>query len=86
MGRRLSTSFADCAKKGPYRDLFWRGACCTSHPERYLGLQLNKDMWHRTALFMVMFLAGWNDASQGPLLPSLQRFYNVCPSFEVKLR
>jgi hypothetical protein len=28
-------------------------------------------------LFMVMFLAGWNDASQGPLLPSLQEFYNV---------
>ncbi|ORY26856.1 major facilitator superfamily domain-containing protein [Naematelia encephala] len=29
------------------------------------------------ALFMVMFLAGWNDASQGPLLPSLQIFYNL---------
>lgn len=24
-----------------------------------------------------MFLAGWNDGSQGPLLPSLQRYYNV---------
>jgi fucose permease len=24
-----------------------------------------------------MFLAGWNDASQGPLLPSLQEYYNV---------
>lgn len=29
------------------------------------------------ALFMVMFLAGWNDASQGPLLPYLQDFYKV---------
>jgi fucose permease len=28
-------------------------------------------------LFLVMFLAGWNDGSQGPLLPSLQRYYNV---------
>ncbi|CAK9783119.1 MFS general substrate transporter [Cutaneotrichosporon oleaginosum] len=28
-------------------------------------------------LFLVMFLAGWNDGSQGPLLPSLQRHYNV---------
>jgi fucose permease len=26
---------------------------------------------------MVMFLAGWNDASQGPLLPALQEYYNV---------
>ena len=24
-----------------------------------------------------MGLAGWNDASQGPLLPTLQRIYNV---------
>jgi hypothetical protein len=24
-----------------------------------------------------MFLAGWNDGSQGPLLPSLQEYYNV---------
>lgn len=30
-----------------------------------------------TTLFLVMFLAGWNDGSQGPLLPSLQRYYNV---------
>ncbi|BEI81085.1 hypothetical protein CcaverHIS002_0202450 [Cutaneotrichosporon cavernicola] len=28
-------------------------------------------------LFLVMFLAGWNDGSQGPLLPSLQRYYKV---------
>ncbi|ORX34412.1 major facilitator superfamily domain-containing protein [Kockovaella imperatae] len=28
-------------------------------------------------LFWVMILAGWNDASQGPLLPSLQDYYNV---------
>lgn len=31
----------------------------------------------RQALFLVMFLAGWNDASQGPLLPSLQSYYDV---------
>lgn len=31
----------------------------------------------RAALFLVMFLAGWNDASAGPLLPSLQAYYNV---------
>lgn len=31
----------------------------------------------RMSLFLVMFLAGWNDASQGPLLPSLQEYYNV---------
>ncbi|WWD22161.1 hypothetical protein CI109_106650 [Kwoniella shandongensis] len=28
-------------------------------------------------LFLVMFLAGWNDASQGPLLPTLQEYYHV---------
>ncbi|WVQ76819.1 hypothetical protein IAR50_006493 [Cryptococcus sp. DSM 104548] len=28
-------------------------------------------------LFLVMFLAGWNDASQGPLLPSLEEYYDV---------
>ncbi|WVW78708.1 hypothetical protein I302_100668 [Kwoniella bestiolae CBS 10118] len=27
-------------------------------------------------LFLVMFLARWNDASQGPLLPSLQTYYS----------
>ena len=31
----------------------------------------------RAALFLVMFLAGWNDASAGPLLPSLQNYYHV---------
>ncbi|WWC87139.1 uncharacterized protein L201_002025 [Kwoniella dendrophila CBS 6074] len=33
--------------------------------------------WMLAVLFLVMFLAGWNDASQGPLLPSLQTYYNV---------
>ncbi|WVQ81604.1 hypothetical protein IAT38_003728 [Cryptococcus sp. DSM 104549] len=28
-------------------------------------------------LFTVMFLVGWNDSSQGPLIPSLQAYYNV---------
>jgi hypothetical protein len=31
----------------------------------------------RLTMYLSMFLAGWNDASQGPLLPSLQRIYNV---------
>ena len=26
-----------------------------------------------------MFLAGWNDGTTGPLLPKIQKFYNVCP-------
>jgi hypothetical protein len=26
---------------------------------------------------MVMFIVGWNDASQGPLLPLLQEYYQV---------
>lgn len=34
------------------------------------------------ALFFVMFIVGWNDASQGPLLPLLQDYYNVCSSSE----
>ncbi|KAI9634044.1 major facilitator superfamily domain-containing protein [Dioszegia hungarica] len=29
------------------------------------------------AIFMVMFIVGWNDASQGPLLPLLQEYYQV---------
>jgi hypothetical protein len=40
--------------------------------------QANRVKAHiRMSLFLVMFLAGWNDASQGPLLPSLQEYYNV---------
>jgi fucose permease len=40
--------------------------------------QANRVRAHiRMSLFLVMFLAGWNDASQGPLLPSLQEYYNV---------
>jgi fucose permease len=35
------------------------------------------DTMDRFTLFLVMFLAGWNDASQGPLLPSLQSYYDV---------
>ncbi|WVW78707.1 hypothetical protein I302_100667 [Kwoniella bestiolae CBS 10118] len=38
--------------------------------KRLAGLML-------AVLFLVMFLAGWNDASQGPLLPSLQTYYSV---------
>ncbi|KAL7424380.1 hypothetical protein Q5752_000062 [Cryptotrichosporon argae] len=33
--------------------------------------------WMVAALFFIMFLAGWNDASQGPILPQLQAYYNV---------
>lgn len=32
---------------------------------------------NRGAIFFVMFLVGWNDASQGPLLPLLQEYYGV---------
>lgn len=28
-------------------------------------------------MWMVMFIAGWNDSSQGPLLPLLQEYYSV---------
>ncbi|KAK6903976.1 hypothetical protein I203_107487 [Kwoniella mangroviensis CBS 8507] len=38
--------------------------------KRMMGVML-------AVLFLVMFLAGWNDASQGPLLPSLQTYYSV---------
>lgn len=31
----------------------------------------------RFTLFLVMFLAGWNDGTQGPLLPSLQEYYHI---------
>ncbi|KAL1409914.1 hypothetical protein Q8F55_003913 [Vanrija albida] len=35
-------------------------------------------MWGMlAALYLVMFLAGWNDGTQGPLLPSLQEYYNI---------
>nr|XP_018265730.1 uncharacterized protein I303_02102 [Kwoniella dejecticola CBS 10117]OBR87888.1 hypothetical protein I303_02102 [Kwoniella dejecticola CBS 10117] len=37
--------------------------------KRLMGIML-------AVLFLVMFLAGWNDASQGPLLPSLQTYYS----------
>jgi hypothetical protein len=43
----------------------------------YSGLAVDVG---RMTLFLVMFLAGWNDASQGPLLPSLQTYYNVSSS------
>lgn len=32
---------------------------------------------YRGVTWIVFILAGWNDASQGPLLPSLQAIYNV---------
>jgi len=28
-------------------------------------------------MLSVMFLSGWNDASTGPLLPTLQKYYHV---------
>jgi len=42
-----------------------------------LSVKGEKEADIRMSLFLVMFLAGWNDASQGPLLPSLQEYYNV---------
>ncbi|WRT64998.1 uncharacterized protein IL334_001939 [Kwoniella shivajii] len=56
------------------------------HKDHYLFRFLRKEKVLPTkrlagimlsVLFLVMFLAGWNDASQGPLLPSLQTYYNV---------
>ncbi|OXG26170.1 hypothetical protein C367_02932 [Cryptococcus neoformans Ze90-1] len=56
------------------------------HKSQYVFKRLKKEMplpSKRLAytmlcvLFLVMFLAGWNDASQGPLLPSLQLYYNI---------
>ena len=31
-------------------------------------------------LCFALFLAGWNDGTNGPLLPRIQRYYNVSPS------
>lgn len=33
--------------------------------------------WMLLAVFFVMILAGWNDASAGPLLPSLQAYWHI---------
>lgn len=33
---------------------------------------------HSATLCMVLVLAGFNDGSQGPLLPFLQDYYHVC--------
>ena len=33
---------------------------------------------HFFALCYFIFLEGWNDGSTGPLLPTVQRYYNVC--------
>ncbi|WVR04454.1 hypothetical protein IAU60_001457 [Kwoniella sp. DSM 27419] len=55
-------------------------------PSRYIFKFLREDrpLPGRTlaavmlgVLFLLMFLAGWNDGSQGPLLPSLQEHYHV---------
>ena len=31
-----------------------------------------------TSLSWVMFMQGWNDGTNGPLLPAIQRHYHVC--------
>jgi len=31
-------------------------------------------------LCFALFLAGWNDGTNGPLIPTIQRYYNVSPS------
>jgi hypothetical protein len=31
-------------------------------------------------LCFALFLAGWNDGTNGPLIPRIQRYYNVSPS------
>lgn len=30
-------------------------------------------------LCLALFLAGWNDGTTGPLIPTIRRYYNVCP-------
>ncbi|WVQ84077.1 hypothetical protein IAT38_006222 [Cryptococcus sp. DSM 104549] len=56
------------------------------HEDHYIFKRLRREMPLPSkrlsypmlgTLFTVMFLAGWNDASLGPLLPSLQDYYNV---------
>lgn len=38
-----------------------------------------RRLWGITAaLCASMVLCGWNDGSVGPLIPSLQRYYEVC--------
>ncbi|KAF8229308.1 hypothetical protein L208DRAFT_1402403 [Tricholoma matsutake] len=39
--------------------------------------QVNKTRFQFIALCWTLFLAGWNDGSIGPLLPRIQKFYNV---------
>lgn len=38
---------------------------------------MNKTRFQFIALCWTLFLAGWNDGSIGPLLPRIQKFYNV---------
>lgn len=46
----------------------------TSAPTRK---QMNRTQLQFTALCWTLFLTGWNDGSTGPLLPRIQRVYNV---------
>jgi hypothetical protein len=39
------------------------------------GLKFNTP-----ACAFALFLAGWNDGTNGPLIPRIQRYYNVSPS------
>lgn len=46
--------------------------------------RVRRGRLHFAALCWVLFLEGWNDGSTGPLLPTVQRFYNVmCPVFSI---
>ena len=39
------------------------------------------EMMSLCALFWAIFLEGWNDGTNGPMLPAIQKHYSVCISF-----
>ena len=41
--------------------------------------QKRKEWIQFAALCLAIYVAGWNDATVGPLLPRLQEVYHVCP-------
>lgn len=40
--------------------------------------QRRVQMWAFAALIWSFFMQGWNDGTNGPLLPAMQRNYHVC--------
>lgn len=66
-----------------YRRNIIHGLCCLFFLRLQRIERADEGNMYRGTLFLVMILAGWNDASQGPLLPSLQAYYNVSHLFSV---